>query len=130
MVSPCCPCGSSHDRCGPSRDHSGTCSVSSFEKSSRLTAVVSAIGVSIFLQNAVMLIWGPRYRAYPPWAVPNIIWQVGDIYINLMQILILAVSFVLMIALYFCQHTTVGAAIRATAIDHDAARLMGMTSTR
>lgn len=96
-------------------------------KSSRLTAVVSAIGVSIFLQNAVMLIWGPRYRAYPPWAVPNIIWQVGDIYINLMQILILAVSFVLMIALYFfVQHTTVGAAIRATAIDHDAARLMGI----
>ena len=96
-------------------------------KSSRLTAVVSAIGVSIFLQNAVMLIWGPRYRTYPPRAVPNIIWQVGDIYINFMQILILAVSFVLMIALYFfVQHTTVGAAIRATAIDHDVASVKGI----
>ncbi len=96
-------------------------------RSSRLTAVVSALGVSIFLQNAVMLIWGPRYRAYPPWAVPNVTWQVGGIYINFMQVLILAVSFGLMVALYlFVQRTTVGAAIRATAIDHDTARLMGI----
>ena len=96
-------------------------------RSSRLTAVVSALGVSIFLQNAVMLIWGPRYRAYPPWAVPNVTWQVGGIYINFMQVLILAVSFGLMVALYlFVQRTTVGAAIRATAIDHDIARLMGI----
>lgn len=96
-------------------------------RSSRLTAVVSALGVSIFLQNAVMLIWGPRYRAYPTWAVPNVTWQVGGIYINFMQVLILAVSFGLMVALYlFVQRTTVGAAIRATAIDHDTARLMGI----
>ena len=44
-----------------------------------------------------------------------------------MQVLILAVSFGLMVALYlFVQRTTVGAAIRATAIDHDTARLMGI----
>ena len=96
-------------------------------RSSRLTAVVSAIGVSIFLQNAVMLIWGPRYRAYPPRSVPSISWQIGGIYINFMQVLILAVSFGLMVGLYlFVQRTTVGAAIRATAIDHDTARLMGI----
>ncbi len=96
-------------------------------RSSRLTAVVSALGVSIFLQNAVMLIWGPRYRAYPPWSVPDITWQVGGIYISFMQALILAVSFSLMVGLYlFVQRTTVGAAIRATAIDHDTARLMGI----
>jgi branched-chain amino acid transport system permease protein len=96
-------------------------------RSSRLTAVVSALGVSIFLQNAVMLIWGPRYRAYPPWAVPSVSWQVGGICISFMQVLILAVSFGLMVGLYlFVQRTTVGAAIRATAIDHDTARLMGI----
>lgn len=96
-------------------------------KTSRLTAVVSAIGVSIFLQNAVMLIWGPRYRAYPSWSVPDVTWQVGGIYINLMQVLILSISIGLMVALYFfVQRTTVGAAIRATAIDHDTARLMGI----
>lgn len=31
----------------------------------RLPAVVSALGVSIFLENMIMVIWGPRYQAYP-----------------------------------------------------------------
>lgn len=96
-------------------------------RSNRLTAVVSALGVSIFLQNAAMLIWGPRYRAYPPWAVPDIRWEIGSVHIGLMQVLILVVSLLLMAGLYlFVQRTTVGAAIRATAIDHDTARLMGI----
>lgn len=96
-------------------------------RSNRLTAVVSAMGVSIFLQNAAMLIWGPRYRAYPSWAVPDLRWEIGAFHISLMQVLILAVSLVLMAGLYlFVQRTTVGAAVRATAIDHDTARLMGI----
>lgn len=96
-------------------------------KSSRLTAVVSALGVSVFLQNAAMLVWGPRYQAYPPWASPEMSWTVGGVTISLMQALIMGVSLLLMVALYlFVQRTTVGAAIRATAIDHDTARLMGI----
>ncbi len=96
-------------------------------KSSRLTAVVSAIGVSIFLQNAAMLIWGARYQAYPPWSVPELNWVLGGVHISLMQLLIMGTSLVLMVSLYmFVQRTTVGAAIRATAIDHDTARLMGI----
>ncbi|MCR4424973.1 MAG: branched-chain amino acid ABC transporter permease [Firmicutes bacterium] len=96
-------------------------------RSNRLTAVVSALGAAIFLQNAAMLIWGARYQAYPPWASPDAQWVVAGVHINLMQILIMATSLVLMIALYlFVQRTTVGAAIRATAIDHDTARLMGI----
>ncbi len=96
-------------------------------RSHRLTAVVSALGVSIFLQNAAMLVWGSRYRAYPPWAVPDIRWQLGSVRIGFMQVLILVVSLGLMVGLYlFVQRTTVGAAIRAAAIDRDAARLMGI----
>ena len=33
--------------------------------SPRLSAVVSALGASIFLQNALMLIYGARYQVYP-----------------------------------------------------------------
>lgn len=96
-------------------------------KSSRLTAVVSALGVSIFLQNAAMLIWGARYQAYPPWSVPEANWMLGGVHVSLMQLLIMGISLVLMVGLYmFVQRTTVGAAIRATAIDHDTARLMGI----
>ena len=89
-------------------------------KSGRLAAVVSALGVSQFLQNAAMLVWGARYQAYPPWSAPEATWRVASVNISFMQVLIMAVSLLLMVGLYmFVQRTTAGTAIRATAIDHD-----------
>lgn len=100
-------------------------------RANRLTAVVSALGVSIFLQNAAMLLWGPRYRAYPAWALPEVRWTVAGIHLSLMQVVILVVALGLMIALYLLiQRTMLGTAIRATAIDHDTARLMGINVDR
>lgn len=96
-------------------------------RSSRLAAVVSALGVSQFLQNAAMLIWGARFQAYPPWASPETTWRIGGVSVSLMQLLIMGVSLALMVGLYLLvQRTTAGMAIRATAIDHDTARLMGI----
>jgi len=95
--------------------------------SHRLTTVVSALGAAIVIQNAIMLIWGKRYHAYPSWAVPSARFEIFGVNITLMQIIILVVSIVLMVALYiFVQRTVIGIAIRATATDHDTARLMGI----
>jgi len=93
----------------------------------RLPAVVSALGVSIFLQNIIMVIWGPRYQAYPVSVVPTLRFEIGGIHITLLQIVILILSFALLAILYYIiQKTTFGAAIRACALDRDTAALMGI----
>jgi branched-chain amino acid transport system permease protein len=93
----------------------------------RLPAVISALGASIFLQNAIMIIWGPRYQAYPSDFIPDMKFQIGDIHVTLLQIAILALSFVLMAVLYYViQRTLFGAAVRASACDRDTAALMGI----
>jgi branched-chain amino acid transport system permease protein len=93
----------------------------------RLPAVVSALGASIVLQNAIMVIWGPRYQAYPAKLIPNIHLHIWGINITLLQVVILVLSFLLMGILYYViQKTVFGAAIRATALDKDTASLMGI----
>jgi branched-chain amino acid transport system permease protein len=87
----------------------------------RLPAVVSALGASIILQNLIMIIWGPRYQAYPATLIPKLQIAVGGLSLTLLQLLILGVSFLLMAVLTIViQKTTWGAA------DRDTAALMGI----
>ncbi len=92
----------------------------------RLSAVVSALGASLMIQNGVMLVWGPQMRMFPA-LVPQVYWDLGGVVISLIQVIILVLSLVLMVGLYvFIEKTRMGAAIRASSIDQDAARLMGI----
>jgi len=94
--------------------------------SPRLSAVVSALGASIFLQNALMLLYGARYQVYPDVLPQNAV-RLGDLSIPVVRIAVVAVSVVMMTVLYlFVQKTRIGTAIRAAAIDQGAARLMGI----
>src|SRR3546814_10843687 len=97
----------------------------------RLSAVVSALGASMLIENGIMLIWGPNVSVFPSDLLPNITWHIGGAYLSFIQLLIIIGAFVLMSALYyFVHHTQLGTAIRASAIDKDAARLMGITVDR
>jgi branched-chain amino acid transport system permease protein len=97
------------------------------QKSGRLPLVVSALGVSIFLENLIMAVWGPRYQAYPASVVPIYTISLGWFHITSMQLFILILSFILMLILYYIvQKTTFGAAIRATALDKEMATLLGI----
>ncbi len=96
-------------------------------ESPRLSAVVSALGASIFLQNTIMLIYGARFQVYPGNILPQTAVRLLGIDIPLIRILVVLVSLVMMAALYlFVQKTKIGTAIRAAAIDQGAARLMGI----
>lgn len=99
-------------------------------ESPRLSAVVSALGASIFLQNTLMLIYGARFQVYPD-ILPTTTLNVLGLYVPLMRVLIVLASVGMMVALYlFIQKTRIGTAIRAAAIDQGAARLMGIDVNR
>jgi branched-chain amino acid transport system permease protein len=96
-------------------------------RSNRLAAVVSALGASIFFSNAIMLVWGARVKVYPDGILPGAMVSVLGIEIMLTRIILFCSAVALMLLLFwFINRTRVGAAIRAVAIDQDAARLMGI----
>jgi branched-chain amino acid transport system permease protein len=96
----------------------------------RLNAVVSALGASIFLQNALMLVYGARYQVYPD-VLPQTAVSILGLQIPVLRIAVVVTSIAMMAVLYsFVQRTRLGAAVRAVAIDPDAARLMGIDVNR
>jgi branched-chain amino acid transport system permease protein len=100
-------------------------------ESPRLSAVVSALGASIFLQYTVMLIYVARFQVYPDDILPAATLDFFGLYLPLMRVLIVLASVAMMIALYlFIQKTRIGTAIRAAAIDQGAARRMGIDVNR
>ncbi|MFO7823494.1 MAG: SusC/RagA family TonB-linked outer membrane protein, partial [Cyclobacterium sp.] len=99
--------------------------------SPRLSAVVSALGASIVFSNALMLIYGPNPKVYPQGLLPTTVLYIFGLPVPIMRMIILATSIIIMIGLYvFIQKTRIGTAIRAAAIDQDAARLMGINVDR
>lgn len=95
-------------------------------KAPRIAALITAIGVSLLLQNLGLIIFKARPRPFPQ--VMDIkIWDIGGVIISNMQIVMLGTSLVLMILLsLFVYRTKVGKAMRAVSHDKDAARLMGI----
>jgi branched-chain amino acid transport system permease protein len=92
----------------------------------RLSAVVSALGASLVIQSVIMQVYGPRFQTFPD-LLPQTAVEVLGLQIPLVRIAVLVASVGMMAALWlFVQKTKVGTAIRAAAIDQDAARLMGI----
>ncbi len=97
----------------------------------RLSAVVSALGASIFFQNAIMLVYGARFFVYPEIARPSFTISIGSWEVPGIRILVICTSLLLMLALHLFVHKTrTGSAMRAVSIDQGAARLMGINVNR
>ncbi|MEW6202107.1 MAG: branched-chain amino acid ABC transporter permease [bacterium] len=97
----------------------------------RLAPLISAIGVSIFLQNLMMTIVSPEAEPFPD-VVPVNIYTVGSgATISSLQIFIIVTSVLLMAVLnLFIQRTKLGKAMRATSQDRETAELMGINVNR
>ena len=92
----------------------------------RLAALITAIGMSIVLQNLAMLIWGKQYVSFPP-LLPLVSFEVGGAVITNLQIFIVVLSCLLMAGLLLLiKRTRLGRAMRATAQAQDIAGLMGI----
>lgn len=99
-------------------------------RSSRLSALISAIGVSIFLSSLMVRVKGPNTRGFPK-LFENRIFEIGDFQITIYQIVIIGVAGLLMLGLHlFVTYTKMGRAMRACAQDKDAASLMGVNIDR
>ena len=95
-------------------------------KSSRLSALISAIGVSIFLSTLMALYRGTNTTRYPE-ILGNSSYSLGSIQISSLQIIILLVSAFLMVGLQvMIQKTRIGKAMRACSQDLEASSLMGI----
>lgn len=93
----------------------------------RLSAVVSALGAGLVIQNAIMLVWGPNMKIFPSELLPSTVWDINGVVFTFTQLMILGLSAILMVSLFlFINKTKIGTAIRAVAIDQDAAKLMGI----
>jgi branched-chain amino acid transport system permease protein len=93
----------------------------------RIAALITAIGVSLFIEYGTIYIRGAQPEAYPDGIVPLKTLEIFGIKISGQSILILGTSLFLMILLQFIVHKTkIGKAMRAVSHDMDAARLMGI----
>ena len=93
----------------------------------RIAALITAIGVSLFIEYGTIYVRGAQLESYPDNIVPLKNFDILGVTISGKSVLILAVSLFLMIVLQFIVHKTkIGKAMRAVSHDMDAARLMGI----
>ena len=92
--------------------------------------MITTIGMSYILYNIILLSAGADSKDYSN-PMPNTVWIFGGVTLHLREVLLWAVSLVLMVALnYFVRRTKMGKAMQAMAQDQEAARMVGIDVDR
>ncbi len=95
---------------------------------SKLTVLITAIGVSLLLENAGQFIFGPNPKRFPA-LFPETSYQLGRLVLSSNQIIVFVVTLVLLGALQFIvQRTKIGTAMRAVSFNPQAAALVGINN--
>ena len=99
-----------------------------------LAVLITAIGVSYFLQNAALLLWSPNPKVFPNFfktvdaaGVEHTGLELGSLRVSYVTLVTIVVCLVIMgVLTFFINNGKLGKAMRAVSEDKDAARLMGI----
>ncbi len=93
----------------------------------KLNVLITAIGVSLFLQFTGQVVFGADPKLFPEVLTDRTLFSMGAIRIQLFDVTIFSVALVFMLSLnYLINHTTIGMAIRAASFSSRSATLMGI----
>src|SRR5580704_9519375 len=98
----------------------------------RIAPLITAIGISFFLENSALLLFGAQFRVYntPDFISFSSGIQIGSVSIDSVQITVLLLGLALMLGLRLLVNTTqVGRQMRAVASDREAAEMLGINVT-
>ena len=96
------------------------------ERSSVLTVVIMTIGLVLTFNGLAGLIWSAEVRPFPS-PFPNETWEIGGVAISQQDVGTFAIVVVLVGLLWaFFQYTKIGLALRASALNPEASRLVGV----
>ena len=99
----------------------------------RIAPLISALGVSFFIQNSVLLLFGANFRSYETFDLVDvevgISW--GPLNIWIIRLIVMGAAFLMMVGLWLLvTRTKLGKAMRATSFDREAAAMMGVDVDR
>jgi branched-chain amino acid transport system permease protein len=95
-------------------------------RASELTVVMATIALLVVLNGLAAWIWNPEEKILPS-PFPNDTWDVGGVQISKQNVGVIGVVFACVVLLWlFFRFTKVGLALRASAVNHDASRLLGV----
>jgi branched-chain amino acid transport system permease protein len=99
----------------------------------RIAPLISALGVSFFIQNSVLLLFGANFRSYESFDLVDvevgISW--GPLNVWILRLVVMGSALGMMLGLWILvTRTKLGRAMRATAIDREAAAMMGIDVDR
>ncbi|MGZ4290706.1 MAG: branched-chain amino acid ABC transporter permease, partial [Gaiellaceae bacterium] len=102
-------------------------------KAPRIAPLITALGVSFFLENSAQLVLGAQPVSYNTYAWKHsVLWTKGftlpgKVHVGLPQVIVVVGAIVLVVLLtVFVQRTQTGKAMRATSFDQEAAAMMGI----
>jgi branched-chain amino acid transport system permease protein len=99
----------------------------------RIAPLISALGVSFFLQNSVLLLYGANFRTYDAFTLIDVEIGVhwGPLNVWLVRIVVIGSAIAMMLGLWLLvTRTKLGKAMRATSFDREAAAMMGIDVDR